>query len=162
MISHAHTPTANQLSHPISNQSVHFHLQSPDRVHTASTTFPSFNYQLNGTDLFKCPSFNCLPTGTDLFTCPSFNCWPTGTFSIMYRPKQQWNIFSVFTHHQTHPPTTGPTHHRRSHRTDCTGLDPTNFWESNMGSAQNCASKYKFTWNLPSFQPRRHPCHPSQ
>ena len=28
--------------------------------------------------------------------------------------------------------------HRRSHCTGCVGPDPTNFWESNMGPAQNC------------------------
>ena len=45
--------------------------------------------------------------------------------------------------------------HRRSHRTGCTGPDPTNFWDSNMGPAQNFVAKYGFTttWTLPSFQP---------
>ena len=49
--------------------------------------------------------------------------------------------------------------HRRSHRTGCTGPDPTNFWDSNMGPSQNFVSKYWFTtqWTLPSFQPRRRP-----
>ena len=32
--------------------------------------------------------------------------------------------------------------HRRSHRTGCTGPDPTNFWDSNMGPAQNFVAKY--------------------
>ena len=32
--------------------------------------------------------------------------------------------------------------HRRSHHTGCTGPNPTNFWESNMGPAQYCAAKY--------------------
>ena len=32
--------------------------------------------------------------------------------------------------------------HRRHHRTGCTGPDPTNFWESDMGPAQNCVAKY--------------------
>ena len=32
--------------------------------------------------------------------------------------------------------------HRRSHRMGCMGPDPTNFWESNMGPAQNCVAKY--------------------
>ena len=31
-------------------------------------------------------------------------------------------------------------YHRRSHRTGCTGPDPTNFWESNMGPAQYCVA----------------------
>ena len=31
---------------------------------------------------------------------------------------------------------------RHSHRTGCTGLDPTSFWDSIMGSAQNCVAKY--------------------
>ena len=50
--------------------------------------------------------------------------------------------------------------HRRSHRTGCTGQDPTNFWDSNMGPPQNFVAKYWFTtqWTLPSFQPRRRPC----
>ena len=49
--------------------------------------------------------------------------------------------------------------HRRSHRTGCTGQDPTNFWDSNMGPPQNFVAKYWFTtqWTLPSFQPRRRP-----
>ena len=53
--------------------------------------------------------------------------------------------------------------HRRSHRTGCTGPDPTNFLESNIGPAQNCVAKYLFTttWTLSSFQPRRRPCHHS-
>ena len=32
--------------------------------------------------------------------------------------------------------------HRRSHRTGCTGPDPTNFWDSNMGPPQNFVAKY--------------------
>ena len=35
--------------------------------------------------------------------------------------------------------------YRRSHRTGCTGPDPTNFWESNMGPAQICVAKYYIT-----------------
>ena len=34
------------------------------------------------------------------------------------------------------------TNHRRSHRTGSTGPDPTNFWEPNMGPAQNFVAKY--------------------
>ena len=50
--------------------------------------------------------------------------------------------------------------HWRSHRMGCTGPDPTNFRESNMGPAQNCVAKYKFTrtWTLPFFHPRRCLC----
>ena len=32
---------------------------------------------------------------------------------------------------------------RHSHRTGCTGPDPTNFWEAIMGPTQNCA-KYVY------------------
>ena len=51
--------------------------------------------------------------------------------------------------------------HRSSHRTGCTGPDPTNFWDSNMRPAQNFVAKFWFTttWTLyPSSQPRRRSC----
>ena len=53
-----------------------------------------------------------------------------------------------------------PLKHRRSHRTGYPGPDPTNFWESNMGPAQNFVATYRFTttWTLPSFHSRRRPC----
>ena len=32
--------------------------------------------------------------------------------------------------------------HKHNHHTSYMGLDPTNFWESNIGPTQNCVGKY--------------------
>ena len=38
--------------------------------------------------------------------------------------------------------------HRRSHRIGCPGPDPTNFWESTMGPAQNFGCNVLIHYNL--------------
>ena len=90
---------------------------------------------MNQNPSFRSKKFPCFRTG-----CLELTAWGhlnsgTGTFQIYVE------------------------NHRRSHRTSCTGPDPTNFWESNMWPAQNCEVLILFTtaWTLPSFQPHGAP-----
>ena len=67
------------------------------------------------------------------------------------------NEFCICIAHNLH---TSRICHRRSRQTGCTGPDPANFRESNMGPSHFCVAKYNLfttTWTIPSFQPRQRP-----